>query len=186
MSFVKNCFFRKNIPDYLYHLTTKDNYCNILRDGVIKQNHDRFLNKNAVFTVEQNNFIHEWSKTFINNENLRDMLIEHISLGDDNVVLKISTKNLDLKKLFIRNQKKYFDFKNSMYDKLPKNPIKFLECIMDAFHLKYGTLAALKKFFNKNKPYEYIYKDKINVREIDSIISLDEFLGKMHSSRSNT
>ena len=178
MNFMKIGFLRKNIPDYLYHLTTTENYRNILRDGVIKQNHDRILNKQAVFTVEKNNYINQWSKAFVNNENLKDMLIAHISTGSDNVVLKISTKNLDLKKLFIRNQNKFFMFKNGNYDKLPKNPIKFLECFIDALHLRYGTPAALKKFFNKNKPYEYIYKDKIAAQEIDCIVSLDEFLGK--------
>lgn len=179
MTFIKSCFFRKNIPDYLYHLTTKENYQNILRDGVIKQNQDRILNKHAVFTVEQNNFINEWSKTIVNSQNLRDMLIEHTSSCGDSVVLKISTKNLDLKKLFIRNQNKFFNYKNGKYDKLPKNPVSFFEFIIDAMHLRYGTPAALKKFFNKNKPYEYIYKDKIDVQEIDNIILLDEFLGKL-------
>ena len=179
MNAIKNGLFRRNIPDYLYHLTTKENYRNILRDGVIKQNYDRILNKQAVFTVEQKNFINQWSNTSVNNENLRDMLIEHTSLGGDSVVLKISTKNLDLKKLFIRNQNKFFNYKNGKYDKLPKNPAKFFEFIIDALHLRYGTPAAIKKFFNKNKPYEYIYKDKIDTKEIDSIISLDEFLGKI-------
>ncbi len=150
MNFVSRCFFRKNIPDYLYHLTTKENCRNIFNDGVIKQNQDRILNKYAVFTVDQNNFTNVWSKTIINNENLRDMLIEHISLGGDSVVLKVSTKNLDLKKLFIRNQNKFFGFKNGEYDKLPKNPLKFLGFIVDALHLRYGTPAALKKFFSKN------------------------------------
>ena len=85
---------------------------------------------------------------------------------------------MDLKKLFIRNQNKFFMFKNGNYDKLPKNPIKFFEYVIDALHLRYGTPAALKKFFNKNKPYEYIYNDNIAAQEIDCIVLLDEFLGK--------
>ena len=86
---------------------------------------------------------------------------------------------MDLKKLFIRNQNKFFLFKNGKYDELPKNPVSFLGCIIDVLHLRYGTPAALKKFFNKNKPYEYVYKDKIDAQEIDNIISLDEFLGRL-------
>ena len=33
-------------------------------------------------------------------------------------------------------------------------------------------------FFNKNKPYEYIYNDNIAAQEIDCIVLLDEFLGR--------
>lgn len=171
-------FLRKNVPDYLYHLTTINNYKNIVRDGFINISHDRFLNKDAIFTVEKNNYINEWSKSIINDDNLKNLLLEHVSSCGDSVVLKISTKNLNLKKLFVRNQNKFFMLKNSYYDKLPKNPVKFVECLVDAFHLRFGTPATLKKFFMKNKPYEYIYKDKINTNDIDCIISLDEFLGK--------
>ncbi len=171
-------FTRKNIPEYLFHLTTKDNYKSILQDGYIKKSHDRILNKDAVFLIEKNNYLTEWSKVFVDKDNLKNRLIEHVNLGDESVVLKITTKNLHLKKLFVRNQKKFFMLYNGQYDELPKNPLKFIRMITDAIHLRFGTPAFIKKFFNKHKPYEYIYKDKIETNNIAGIIPLKQFIEK--------
>lgn len=51
-----------------------------------------------------------------------------------------------------------------------------LKSIFDCLHLRYGTPAFLAKFHNKTKAHEYIYKDKIDIKDIDEIIPLDEFL----------
>lgn len=173
---IKQKICKRNIPEYLYHMTGVNTCKNIRQDGFILPSQDRILNKDAIFTIEKKNYLTEWAKTIVDNDNLKNMLLSHINCEKEAVVLKIPTKNLQLRKLFVRNQKKFFKFKNGEYDELPKNPLKMLKSIFDCLHLRYGTPAFLAKFHNKPKAYEYIYKDKIDIKDIDEIIPLDEFL----------
>ena len=56
---------RHNIPRYLYHLTTKENYNSMLKDGFIKTSHDVELSSNleGVFLFEMINFVKRWGST---------------------------------------------------------------------------------------------------------------------------
>ena len=176
INFAGKKLFSKNIPQYLYHLTPKKNYQQMVQDGCIKQTHDSLLNKDAIFTIEKNNYMNKWANTKIKNEYLNDMLLSQVDYTRDTVVLRIPTKNLNLQKLFVRNQKKYFGFAYGEYDTPIKNPIKFIQTLKVLIHLRYGTPAYLKKFQNSNNAYEYIYKDSININNIDSVIPLKQFL----------
>lgn len=168
--------FKKNIPQYLYHLTGKNTYANIVRDGFIRTSKDRILNKSAVFTIEPQNYSRQWEKTIIDNNTLKNRLLEQVGIEKETVALKISTQNLKTGKLFVRNQNKFFKFRAGLYDNLPKHPLKRLKSIIDCIHLRYGTPAFLRKFYNRNKAYEYIYKDNISTEDIAEVIPLEQFL----------
>ncbi len=174
---IVNLITRKNIPGELYHITSKSSYKDIIRDSFIRPSQDRVLNKEAIFTIDKKNFLNAWEKTIVDNDSLKNRLLQHANRANDIVVLKISTKNLKLRNLFVRNQVKFFDAFTGNNEKMPKNPLKFIKNLIDFLHLRYGSFAFLKKFANKDKAYEYIYKDKISVKDIDAVMTLEEFLG---------
>lgn len=175
LNLTKQNICKRNMPKYLYHMTGSNTCKKIKNSGFILPSNDCILNKNAVFTIDKGNYLREWEKIIVDNNDLKNRLLEHINREKGAVVLKISTKNLNSRKLFVRNQKKFFKFKNGEYDELPKNPLRILQNLFDYLHLRYGTPAFLAKYHNKSKAYEYIYKGKIDIKDIDDIIPLDKF-----------
>ena len=150
---------RRNIPRYLYHLTTKENYNSMLKDGYIKAFHDvdPTTNLNGVFLFDMINFVKKWSSTGVVADFLKNPLLLSNALllnaafkNPEIVLLKIPTKNFPLEKLRCRVQ-------NSQ-NKVP------LE------HTINGDAATNRKHFTRKKlALEYIFKGNIPINKASKI-----------------
>lgn len=145
---------RRNLPRYLYHITTENNYQQMLKDGYIKGHHDLDLNTHlsGVFLFDLKNFSKRWTTMGID---LGDKLftfakglIMQASKDDSNlVVLKISTKTLSQNKLKCRNQ--LTDSKT---------------------HNTYGDFATNQKHYTRKKnSIEYINEGNIPIQNVTKI-----------------
>lgn len=151
-----NVHARRNVPRYLYHLTSKDNYKSILKDGFLKTNLDD-TKLDGVFMFDILNFVKRWcnSGAFIegldNKVSIAKGLFFYIVMKNPNIVLlKIPTKNLDLKNLRCRA----LVFNNKISEK----------------HSNYGDLATNRKHYSRKKfPIEYIYEKNILINNIQKI-----------------
>lgn len=145
---------RRNLPRYLYHITTENNYQQMLKDRYIKGHHDLDLNTHlsGVFLFDLKNFSKRWTTMGID---LGDKLftfakglIMQASKDDSNlVVLKISTKTLSQNKLKCRNQ--LTDSKT---------------------HNTYGDFATNQKHYTRKKnAIEYINEENIPIQNVTKI-----------------
>ena len=145
---------RRNLPRYLYHITTENNYQQMLKDGYIKGHHDLDLSTHlsGVFLFDLKNFSKRWTTMGID---LGDKLftfakglIMQASKDDSNlVVLKISTKTLSQNKLKCRNQ--LTDSKT---------------------HNTYGDFATNQKHYTRKKnAIEYINEGDIPIQNVTKI-----------------
>lgn len=145
---------RRNLPRYLYHITTENNYQQMLKDGYIKGHHDLDLNTHlsGVFLFDLKNFSKRWTTMGIDwGDKLFTFakgLIMQASKDDSNlVVLKISTKTLSQNKLKCRNQ--LTDSKT---------------------HNTYGDFATNQKHYTRKKnAIEYINEENIPIQNVTKI-----------------
>lgn len=145
---------RRNLPRYLYHITTENNYQQMLKEGYIKGHHDLDLSTHlsGVFLFDLKNFSKRWTTMGIDwGDKLFTFakgLIMQASKDDSNlVVLKISTKTLSQNKLKCRNQ--LTDSKT---------------------HNTYGDFATNQKHYTrKKKPIEYINEENIPIQNVTKI-----------------
>lgn len=145
---------RRNLPRYLYHITTENNYQQMLKDGYIKGHHDLDLNTrlSGVFLFDLKNFSKRWTTMGIDwGDKLFTFakgLIMQASKDDSNlVVLKISTKTLSQNKLKCRNQ--LTDSKT---------------------HNTYGDFATNQKHYTRKKnAIEYINEGNIPIQNVTKI-----------------
>ena len=150
---------RRNIPRYLYHLTTKENYNSMLKDGCIKAFHDvdPTTNLNGVFLFDMINFVKKWSSTgpiadFLKNPlPLSNALILKTSVKTPEIVLlKIPIKNFPLEKLRCRVQ----NFGSGITSE----------------HADNGDPATNRKHFTRKKfALEYIFRGNIPINEVSKI-----------------
>ncbi len=145
---------RRNLPRYLYHITTENNYQQILKDGYIKGHHDLDSSSHlsGVFLFDLKNFSKRWATMGID---LGDKLLTfakglvmQASKDDSNlVVLKIPTRTLSQRKLKCRNQ------------------------LTDSeTHSIYGDFATNQKHYTrKKKPIEYINEGNIPIQNVTKI-----------------
>ena len=155
-----NCQFvgtqlgKRNVPRYLYHLTTKNNYQQMLKDGYIKGYHDEDIRTNlsGIFMLDLRNFTKRWMTTGIDcGEQLLTFakcLIMQASKDDSNIVaLKIPTKTLNMSKLKCRSQ-------------ISENNI----------HITNGDFATNQKHYTRRKePIEYICETDIPIKNATKI-----------------
>ena len=145
---------RRNLPRYLYHVTTENNYQQMLKDGYIKGHHDLDLNTHlsGVFLFDLKNISKRWTTMGIGwGDKLFTFakgLIMQASKDDSNlVVLKISTKTLSQNKLKCRNQ--LTDSKT---------------------HNTYGDFATNQKHYTRKKnTIEYINEGNIPIQNVTKI-----------------
>lgn len=145
---------RRNLPRYLYHITTENNYQQMLKDGYIKGHHDLDLSTHlsGVFLFDLKNFSKRWTTMGIDwGDKLFTFakgLIMQASKDDSNlVVLKISTKTLSQNKLKCRNQ--LTDSKT---------------------HNTYGDFATNQKHYTRKKnAIEYINEGNIPIQNVTKI-----------------
>lgn len=145
---------RRNLPRYLYHITTENNYQQMLKDGYIKGHHDldSSTHLSGVFLFDLKNFSKRWTTMGI--EWMGKLftfargLIMQASKDDSNlVVLKISTKTLSQNKLKCRNQ--LTDSKT---------------------HNTYGDFATNQKHYTRKKnAIEYINEGNIPIQNVTKI-----------------
>lgn len=145
---------RRNLPRYLYHITTENNYQQMLKDGYIKGHHDLDLNTHlsGVFLFDLKNFSKRWTTMGIDwGDKLFTFakgLIMQASKDDSNlVVLKIPTRTLSQRKLKCRNQ--LTDSKT---------------------HNTYGDFATNQKHYTRKKnAIEYINEGDIPIQNVTKI-----------------
>lgn len=146
---------RRNVPRYLYHVTSKKNYEGMLKKGVIKAGQDAALesNLNGVFMFDLKNFTKRWCHMgFDIGENpgenfltlAKALFMKNSSKTSDIVVLRIPTKGLPLDKLKCRIQGGV-------------NPSD-----ISMSHVMNGDIATKQAYFTRKKhPIEYIFQGNI-------------------------
>lgn len=148
---------KPDIPRYLYHMTTKQNYESILKSGKIHTSPDCGMsNLDGVFMFDMQNFSKRWANTVIQTPNAEANLgtalfcknicnFEDVTNGLDIVLLKIPTKGMDISKLKVRPQSANTGILN-------------------------GDSALYKSIYTRRKnAIEYIYEQNIDVSNIENI-----------------
>lgn len=149
---------RRNLPRYLYHVTTENNYQQMLKDGYIKGHHD--LNSSShlsgVFMFDLNNFSKRWTTMGIEWMGklftfARGLIMQAAKDDSNIVVLKIPTRTLSQRKLKCRNQ------------------------LTDSeTHNTYGDFATNQKHYTRKKnAIEYINEGDIPIQNVTKIGEAD-------------
>lgn len=155
---------KPDIPRYLYHVTSKGNYDSMLKCGFIKTSQDVATpDMKGVFMFAMQNFAKRWANLWVEifagmNFNVGSALMNKVALDVDvfnfknkaNVVLlKIPTKDMDIKKLKVRPQN-ILDISNSDLCK--------------------GDSAVYQSIYTRRKnSIEYIYEENINISNVQKI-----------------
>ena len=195
ISNVRENNYSGKVPRYIYHLTPKENYEQMLKDGYIKLSSDPYFAKNGIFTFEFENLFKRWnSKGAGYKETLLEGLLRQVTKNQDEVViLKIPTSKLEQNKLYIRSQKKLFgsgltprqeimkvmatkyqDRKNiSTKDMFNVINESLNKCILEQnnnIHIRYGAPVYQSSLFKQRKePIEYIYCDTIPISNVEKL-----------------
>ena len=157
------------IPEYLYHLTNKSNFENIIRTGEIKPSEDII---DGVFMFDMKDFQKNWKTHSYDNTAPSiaiSLLLQAIKSDDGLVLIKIPTKNLKVDKIKIRPQDDVCRYINSReYRNLCmvhaesggafKHKSDFPKNLTKGY-----KISCAQDFFNENRPIEYIYQGKIKV-----------------------
>lgn len=106
------------LPEYLYHMTSKKNYESMLASGKLEQGFDHYCGQ-AVFAFDADNFKKNWNNILDSNVCMKEKLLKQAAkFGDEVVLLKIPTKILNKDKLFVRSENVVFDkLSANIYDK---------------------------------------------------------------------
>ncbi len=155
---------KPNIPRYLYHVTSKVNYDSMLKCGFIKTSQDAGISDlNGVFMFAMQNFAKRWANFWVDIFdnlycNVGSSLMNKVALDVDDfsiknkadvVLLKIPTKDMDIKKLKVRPQH-VLDIGNSDLGK--------------------GDSAVYQSIYTRRKnSIEYIYEENINISKVQKI-----------------
>ena len=102
----------KKTPRFLYHLTTKENYANMLQTGEINPSSDKLCGQN-IFMFDMINFFKRWTKQFEGGALAKSidkmLLCKMVGKKDTSIVLlRIPTKSMNIEKLCIRSQDALF------------------------------------------------------------------------------
>ena len=105
---------KHRVPRYIYHLTTQENYENMLKTGSIQihtSNRDDAAG-DAIFATELTNLFKNWGNTAgdVHDDNILEKLFKKVGNSEhpNVIMLKIPTDKLDTDSLFIRSQYDYF------------------------------------------------------------------------------
>lgn len=155
------------IPRYLYHVTTKQNYANMLKEQAIKTKCDKHFGE-GLFMFDLQNFLKNWSIDFADykNYNIRNTLFENIirkQKQHDMVLLRIDTNKINKEHLLVRSVKKLF----KMFYETENFAQKFEEQKLtnpDMRHLAMGDSALRFPLYNQRKDaMEFAVKEKLDV-----------------------
>ena len=193
-----NTLSKHRAPRFVYHLTNKSHYNQIMKSGELRPSKDMFCGE-AVFMADLINYFKRWkTKPTGFDESLQQRLINQVKKGqDDLVVLRIPTAKLDSDKLFLRGQNICFDWVDKNEKKIDylsdevlanyggvfkeENETAMLTDLREllkkkfkgdknAEHMMEGVSAKFSKYFKQKKePIEYLYKDNISADNIEKI-----------------
>lgn len=153
---------------YLYHLTTRENYEKIKTSG-LKLSKDKYAKK-GIFMLDLKNLLTQWQHCLVGktkNTPLDENLMGQISKGNPNadvVLLRIPIKKLDKKHLKIRSQNELFENLevNGDLKESAKNNKELMR------HIKGETpISEARK--HGGEALEFIYSDKISAEDIKKI-----------------
>jgi len=193
---------KRRVPRYIYHMTSKQNYDSMVKDGFIKKSRDEAIG-DGVFATELVNLFKRWRKNQAwGNSSLMESLIDQVRKdGKDVVILKIPTSILNIDHLKVRSQNRLFgtftaagedeqfmEYVQSKMDAIPKEEQqkwaeKSLEIALDAMdeeistHLSKGAPAQECQKYKQNKEaIEYIYQEDIDIKDTEKIgeVNIDE------------
>ena len=152
---------KPDLPRYLYHMTTKQNYDSMLKSGKIYTSHDAGMSSlEGVFMFDMQNFSKRWANTMIQTPNAKANLgtallckniteFKNMTKGIDIVLLKIPTKGMDISKLKVRPQ---------------LAPTELNAGILN------GDSALYKSLYTRRKnAIEYIYENNIDTSCLEKI-----------------
>ena len=189
---------KHKIPRFLYHMTSKYNYEQMLSSGTIRMSEDLMCGK-GIFTSELNNLFKRGSQP-LGDTTLINRLIEQVNTCDDKIVLfRIPTAAIDKNKLFVRSHKIVTDL---CFSREVSSAVKALneeckqsynwnnymsklkEIISNALdklnskdiveHLQANTPAEMANLYKQRKhAIEYIYKDTIPISVVEKIGECD-------------
>lgn len=190
----------KKTPRFLYHLTTKENYFNMLQTGKINPSSDNFCGQN-IFMFDIMNFLKRWTKQYeggLSSTSIdKKLFCKMVGKKDSSVVLlRIPTKNMNIEKLSIRSQDSLFtagdhvlQYQKFLLDKykcsttselleIVKNDenafIEVFDWYKKARHLSLGAPAGMNKLFTQRKhALEYIFPDCISTKDISLVGEID-------------
>ena len=151
---------KNNLPEYLYHFTSEENYKSIIKNGEMKATYsDKFLKSNgnkAIFLVDSDNLLNQWDS--LKNKTRYSYLTRLLKFCDKSqngkvMMLKIPTSKLNIDNLSFRNQ----------------------NYVMDSFAMMRLPKETKEKFFACSKLINKIHKDnKIFTDDISSHIFMSE------------
>ena len=148
---------KRKIPRYLYHLTTRKNYNQMLQDGYLKISQNCFRG-NGVYMFEMQNMLKHY-KDFDGNRNLGLLLQQFVGRdGSEAVLLRIPTSKIDAGKLVIRDNTG--GGRNGMHS-----------CTKVA--LGDSTLAS-KLYKQRKIALEYIYPEQLSTDKI-SVVGISKY-----------
>ena len=147
----------KEIPRFLYTITTKANYESMCKDGYIRTAQDIIRPKmQGIFLFDLRNLTKRWtSNSFFRKQNfITQLFLALTDKSKDLVVLKVPTKNLE----------------NSLRIRSLNYLFKNCDRIRTDVHLDSGIGAYMQKHYTQHKePIEYIYKANIPITQVEKI-----------------
>lgn len=142
---------KHKIPRYLYHITTKENYSKMLKDGYINISQDCPRGK-GLYMFEMQNMLKHY-KDFDGNRDLGRLLRQVCDSETGAVLLKIPTSILEAGKLVVRGNSG--TGKNGM-NSYSKQLI--------------GDSALASKIYKQRKvALEYIYPEKLSMNDVSLV-----------------
>lgn len=168
------------IPRYLYHLTSKDAYESMLKDGAVKITEKEFAP--GVFMFDLMNFFKHWNSVkFCKSGNVKLQLLEKINnKSDDIVILRLSTQNIDKSKLKVRTQEDLFKVTHFVKENLKEKNINYENIedlgkycrnfLKNSYKYLSGVSASKAPLLKQNKKsIEYVYPEEISIDKFEKI-----------------
>ena len=143
---------KHKIPRYLYHVTTRANYENVLKTGTLRVSDARGLGS-GVYMLELQNMIKHYGN-HNGNRGLERLLGQARLHGDEELVLlRIPTKKLDASRLSIRDN----DSGAPVLEKL------------NIFRIKGDSAVSSKLYKQRKIGLEYVYPHDIDINNVSMV-----------------
>lgn len=153
---------KSNLPDFIYHITSKENYEKILKDGKMKIS-DWEANSgngcNGIYFVDKENFLNKWlnrkeTELFGDTDIGEMLMLWTCKSTDGSVAIKIPTSKLNPMQLRFRP---YLQACRESIETFDPDTLK-----IDSKMVKEGLpIDDLIKYKNSNEPIEYVYFGEI-------------------------
>lgn len=172
---------KKLLPEFLYHLTTPNNYQSMKKMGKIIPSQEGSTGLSGVFTFDLANFLNHWGKICDGNTPLDRKLINRIMQAGNGEIalLKIPTEQMSPDLFKVRSQKLIFDMQNEV-EYLP-NPYfaSKTDLMIDNFNenywhmIKAAPLQDSQKYDEAGHAIEYIFNGEIPMDSVQLVGNAD-------------